>query len=457
MYRIIWLFLLPFCLFGADFRALKNLTLSDAENIVKKDNLEISIAKFDARMRAMDVKVAKGYNYGKLDLTQIFVRSNDALSVFGAKLMSREATFGDFGFGAPNMPSNPNDPAYYTTPPDTLNYPGYRNLFQTKLMYKVPIYTGGKLTQYRKIAQEMVILSKLNSQKVISKVLFQTKKTFFNITLLDNYITNLNIILKNMNILENTVKSMIEVGYAKHVDLLEVLAKKSNVLRMLNQAKVNRKLAYEFLSFLLNKNVHSIVHVDIKKITMNINKMFIISKNLDIKMAKVGLKVSKMNIKLKKSAFLPQIGAFGAFSSADKTFIGNFRKHDAYTIGVQFKWNLFNGGIDKSNLEKARVKSMKIAEQLELAKKGIALKIDKIKTQIESIQFDINSLNEELRLSRAIYKNYLGRYKEKLISINDVIIKQSQEIEKVLKLEKAKTERNKKVFELEKIANGDIK
>jgi len=456
MYRIIWLFLLPFCLFGADFRALKNLTLSDAENIVKKDNLEISIAKFDARMRAMDVKVAKGYNYGKLDLTQIFVRSNDALSVFGAKLMSREATFGDFGFRQFLSPP-PGTTDILKVQPTDLNYPGYRNLFQTKLMYKVPIYTGGKLTQYRKIAQEMVILSKLNSQKVISKVLFQTKKTFFNITLLDNYITNLNIILKNMNILENTVKSMIEVGYAKHVDLLEVLAKKSNVLRMLNQAKVNRKLAYEFLSFLLNKNVHSIVHVDIKKITMNINKMFIISKNLDIKMAKVGLKVSKMNIKLKKSAFLPQIGAFGAFSSADKTFIGNFRKHDAYTIGVQFKWNLFNGGIDKSNLEKARVKSMKIAEQLELAKKGIALKIDKIKTQIESIQFDINSLNEELRLSRAIYKNYLGRYKEKLISINDVIIKQSQEIEKVLKLEKAKTERNKKVFELEKIANGDIK
>ncbi len=453
MYRIIWLFLLPVFLLGADFGALKNLTLSDAENIVKKDNLEISIAKFNARMRAMDVKVAKGYNYGKLDLTQIFVRSNDALSVFGAKLMSREADFGDFGFAQ----FDSTNPEILKVQPTDLNYPGYRNLFQTKLMYKVPIYTGGKLTQYRKIAQEMVILSKLNSQKVISKVLFQTKKTFFNITLLDNYIINLNIILKNMNILENTVKSMIEVGYAKHVDLLEVLAKKSNVLRMLNQAKVNRKLAYEFLSFLLNKNVYSIVHVDIKKITMNISKAFIISKNLDIKMAKVGLKVSKMNIKLKKSAFLPQIGAFGAFSSADKTFVGNFRKHDAYTIGVQFKWNLFNGGIDKSNLEKARVKSMKIAEQLELAKKGIALKIDKIKTQIESIQFDINSLNEELKLSRAIYKNYLGRYKEKLISINDVIIKQSQEIEKVLKLEKAKTKRNKKVFELEKIANGDIK
>jgi len=123
MYRIIWLFLLPFCLFGADFRALKNLTLSDAENIVKKDNLEISIAKFDARMRAMDVKVAKGYNYGKLDLTQIFVRSNDALSVFGAKLMSREATFGDFGFRQFLSPP-PGTTDILKVQPTDLNYPG---------------------------------------------------------------------------------------------------------------------------------------------------------------------------------------------------------------------------------------------------------------------------------------------------------------------------------------------
>ncbi len=453
MKKTLLLLALPILLFGSNLSVLKNLSLKKAENIVKKDNLEISIAKFDEQMRTLDVKVAKGYNYGKLDLTQIFMRSNDALTVFGAKLMSREATFGDFGFSQFSF-TNPN---ILTVQPTDLNYPGYRNLFQTKLTYKIPLYTGGKLTQYRKIAKQMIVLSKLNSQKVVSKVLFQTKKAFFNITLLDSYIKNLNIILKNMNILENTVKSMIDVGYAKHVDLLEVKAKKSNVLRMLNQAKVNRKLAYRFLSFLLNKNVQSIIHVDEDKVVQNIDKMSILSNNLDIKRAKEGLKISKMNIKLKKSAFLPEVGAFGEFSTADTKFLQNFKKHDAYTLGVQLKWNLFNGGIDKINLEKARVKSMKIAEQLELAKKGIALKIDKIKTEIESIQFDINSLNEELILSHTIYKNYLGRYKEKLVSINDVIIKQSQEIERVLKLEKVKTKRNEKIFELEKIANGDIK
>ena len=71
--------------------------------------------------------------------------------------------------------------------------------------------------------------------------------------------------------------------------------------------------------------------------------------------------------------------------------------------------------------------------------------------------FHIESLKEEIKLSKKIYENYLGRYKEKLVSINDVIIKQSQDIERVLKLLKVQNSRNQKIFELEKIANrGEI-
>jgi uncharacterized protein involved in exopolysaccharide biosynthesis len=78
--------------------------------------------------------------------------------------------------------------------------------------------------------------------------------------------------------------------------------------------------------------------------------------------------------------------------------------------------------------------------------------IDKIKTEIKSLESEINSLEKELDFAREVYENYLGRYQEKLVSINDVIIKQSIEIEKTLKLQEAKNKRNEKVFLLEKIA-----
>lgn len=44
-----------------------------------------------------DAKIVSATNYGKLDFIQDIVNSDDAGNVFGFKLSSREANFGDFG------------------------------------------------------------------------------------------------------------------------------------------------------------------------------------------------------------------------------------------------------------------------------------------------------------------------------------------------------------------------
>ena len=86
------------------------------------------------------------------------------------------------------------------------------------------------------------------------------------------------------------------------------------------------------------------------------------------------------------------------------------------------------------------------------SKYGSPIKTQKIRTEIDTADQEIASLKKELELAEFIYTNYLGRYKEKLSSMNDVIIKQSIEIEKTLKLQEAKNKRNERVFILEKIA-----
>ncbi|MDD2781788.1 TolC family protein, partial [Sulfuricurvum sp.] len=152
--------------------------------------------------------------------------------------------------------------------------------------------------------------------------------------------------------------------------------------------------------------------------------------------------------------FLPQIGAFAEASSADNTFLGDFSDHKAYTIGAKLSWNLFNGGVDNNTLEKARIEKLKTTTQVELAKKGIALQYDKIRTEIDSLNSQVKSLKKEQELADQIYKNYEGRYHEHLVSMSDVIIKQSQQIEKVLNLQMVKNKRNERIFALEKLSNG---
>jgi len=275
--------------------------------------------------------------------------------------------------------------------------------------------------------------------------------------LLRNSIKNLKTILKNISTLEITTKEMIEVGYAKKVDLLEVQAKKANVQRLILQMQSNQKLLYHYLSFLLNQRVDNIQTPFMNVPMFSLSNKEILNNNIDIKRATTGLEIRKNMIKVSKSSYYPMVGAFAEVATADDTFLGDADTHKAYTIGARLSWNLYNGGIDDANLEKSRLQHLKTKTQVQLAKKGIALKIDQIKTEIATYDAEITSLEKELILADEIYNNYEGRYREKLSSMSDVIIKQSQQIEKILQLQMVQNKRNERIFALEKLANGEHK
>jgi len=430
------------------------LSLNQALEMLKSQNLELKAAKLDVESAKAEADSVSGMNWGKLTFTQDFARSNDAGNVFGFKLTSREANFGDFGaeeFMNNFMAGHPD----YETPPQNLNYPGYRNFFQSKLKYEVPLFTGFAISSYESIMHEMTKLKNLDKKKVLSEKTYELRKSYYDMALLNSSIKNLTKILNNIDTLENTTKTMIEVGYAKHVDLLEVKAKKGNVERLLSQMEANKKLLYHYISFLLNQKVNNIIPPASEVAMPEFTNEEVLKRNLDIQKANTGLEIRKSMLDSSKAAYYPTVGAFGEVATADNTFLGDASDHKAYTVGARLTWNLFNGGIDAAKIEKSKIEKMKMKSQVALAKQGISLKLAKIRTEIESVDFEIASLEKELALANAIYENYEGRYKEKLVSMSDVIIKQSAQIEKILQLQMAKNKRTEKIFALEKLANGD--
>ncbi|MDP2851143.1 MAG: TolC family protein [Sulfuricurvum sp.] len=441
----------PYSLMGA------GLSLPAALEILESNNLEIKSAALDVQSASSDTSIAKGYNFGSLDLTQNVMRSNDAGNVFGFKLSSREADFNDFGFDEflgqmGGLPGNTQQ--LLATQPKNLNYPGYQNYYQSKLTYMVPLFVGGKLNAYGDIAEKMEQIKKLDESHVKTEKVYETRKSYYDMALLQNSIDHMKTIHKNISTLERTTQMMIQEGYAKKVDLLEVEARKANVERSITEMEANKKLLYHYLSFLLNTPVTEIELPSNDYPTSAISEEDVLANNTDLKKAAQGLEIRDRLVDVAYAPFLPQIGAFAEASSADDTFLGDFNDHKAYTIGAKLSWNLFNGGVDKNSLEKARIEKIKTTTQVELAKKGIALQYDKIRTEIESLTSQVKSLEKELELSSQIYKNYEGRYHEHLASMSDVIIKQSQQIEKVLNLQMVKNQRNERIFALEKLSNG---
>ena len=435
------------------------LSLNNAINILKSENLEIRNASLDVKTSKEDENIAFGNNFGKLNFIQDISRSNDAGNVFGFKLTSREATFGDFGarefMNATGANGGIPPESAYTVPPQDLNYPDERNFFGSKLKYELPIFTGFKISSYTQIMQTITKMKLLDKSKMINEKIYQLRKSFYNMALIRESSKNLTIISNNLERLENTTKEMINEGYAKKIDLLEIKAKKGNIQRLLSEIKFNEKLLYQYISFLLNKKVSNIDTPSVDVDMPNYTNDAILQNNIDIQKASTGLKISKSMLDISKSSYYPTIGAFGEVSTADDTFLGSADDHKAYTIGARLSWNIFNGGIDSAKIEKSRILKLKTSNQVELAKKGIELKINKIRTQINTYNEQLIYLEKEFELSNEIYINYQERYKEKLSSMNDVLIKQAEQIEKILLIQQARNKRNERIFELEKLANGE--
>ncbi len=457
MKKIVIMLTTALLLNASDLSFSNAMTLDEAIEILKSENLEIKTATYDVSSATAAEDTASGNHWGKLDFVQDYANSNDAGNVFGFKLASREATFGDFGareFMGSMTPSGIPESAY-TTPPKELNYPDSRNFFKSALKYELPLFTGFQISSYSNIMESMTKMKKLEKAQVVNEKVYEIRKSFYDMALLRNSSNHLNKILSNIGKLENMTHHMIEAGYAKKVDLLEVQAKKGNVKRLLLQMESNKKLLYHYISFLLNQKVENISTTSSNVPMPTFSDEDVLNNNLDIQRASTGLEVRKSMVDVSKSSYYPMVGAFGELSTADDSFLGEANDHKAYTVGARLTWNIFNGGIDSANVEKSRLEHLKTSSQVELAKKGIALKVAQIRTEISTFDEEIVFLEKELVLADEIYSNYEGRYREKLSSMSDVIIKQSQQIQKILELQMAQNKRNERIFALEKLANGE--
>lgn len=246
-------------------------------------------------------------------------------------------------------------------------------------------------------------------------------------------------------------KAMQEEGYAKKVDLLEIETRLADVQRHFESAKANEALLYHYLSFLLDEPVTEIVVPNEEGVVVKVYEEERLRQNIAVKKAEKSVEISKMNIALQESAYYPQVGAFAQYGSSDDKWLNDFAQKDAYTVGVQIKWNVFNGGADKANIEKARVQHLKAEQELLLSQKSLLLHVKQLQTKLHNYAYEIGSLKKEVDLAQQIYENYAGRYEQKLLSINDVMMKQTEVLQTVLRLLEAQNAHNATVFELEKI------
>ena len=402
---------------------------SDAYNLAMKNNHELKAKKISIDNAKLDVSTASGYNYGTLKFNENIARSNNALAVFGMKLMSREADFGDFGFSEFDG-TNPN---ILKVQPNDLNNPGYRNNFETKFTYELPIFTGFKLSSAKDMALLQVTANKAKYTYDKKQLGLEVLKAYNGAVAARYFIDATKDAKKATLSFVNFASEMYKEGYVTSIDVKQAQVYDMKINSMLLEAQNKHSLAIAYLKFLTsNDKITDVkdymnININTKNIKLNVNNRD------DYKYMRANTSTMKKKIDFEKSASYPMIGTHFEYGFNDNELNNIHKDKDYVTAAIGLEYKIFDGSKTNNDIKKAKLAYIKTNHYLQHMRNGIKLQVQKaqltLKTKKSVLKEKLNASNME----KEILEQSNEMYKNQLLKMSDLLMQEA-------KTQKAKAE-----------------
>jgi len=384
-----------------------------------KMNKGLKAKKLAIEESKLDLDISKSYDYGSLVFNENISKTNNAGYAFGMKLSSKEATFADFGFAdfLSHSPS-PMDASVLKVQPDDLNNPEARTNYETKLTYALPLFTGFKLQNAKKMAKLQVLAQTARYSYDEKRLGLEVLKAYNGAVAAKEFIKATTKAKKATSSFVNLAHELFKEGLVTSIDVKQAKVYDMDVEAEIVKAHNRYELAISYLRFLTSDKDISDVGV-FKNIENNIENLKLLQNKAydtrdDYRWMKYNTETMKAKIDMEKADFFPKIGAQIEYGYNDDEFNNIDNEHDYYMGAIGLSYNLFDGFITSSKKQKAQIDYKKTKHYYEYMKDGIKLEVEKnvltlqAKKKILKQKIKANNLSDEvLEQSQELYKNHL--------------------------------------------------
>jgi len=404
------------------------------------NNNELKAKKLNIEIAKQDLLKAKSYDYGRLFLSLDVTNTDNPLYVFGNKLESREVTQMDFA-------------------PSDLNNPDARMNFKTKLVYEVPLFTGYKIKFAKEISKLQIKAKEFKFNRDKNRLAIEVLKAYNGVVAAKYFIKALESAKQTTTSFVNITKNLYSQGMVVKSDVLSAEAKDSEIDAKLIEAKNRFNLALAYLRFLTGDN--EITDVKDFKIIISPNSSLselqneALKNRNDIKWMNENVKTMKKKVKMDESIKYPTAGVHLEYAFNDEELSLDTKK-DYYLIAANITYNFINAGA-KEELEKSKIKSNQTALYFKHMKNGIKMDVEQKLLNLQAKTSIINVKLKNRNLAHSVLNQYKEMYKNGLINITILLMKQT-EVEKAdAELIKAKYDQAIAAAELKLAIGSKIK
>jgi outer membrane protein TolC len=381
--------------------AADRLSAVEAVEIALENSPALEAAAAEANAAGARAKQARGHRLPTVDLVELYHRSNNPAEVFAFQLNQERFDMEAF------FAADPNDPDWLNT-------------FMTRVEVIQPLYTGGKLSSRIRQANHMAEAGASNRSRVEERVAFETLTAFADLTKAREFEGLMEKARDTTAEHVGLAERYAENGMIVEADLLKARVHLAEMEELVQQAGNNARLAEAALNFHMGveqTRSHSLAPLpqirppqgDIEQMTAKA-----LANRPDLAAARSKLNAGKLEEKVARSGFLPEVALIGRYDLYDDSPFGG--NGDSGALMVNARLNLFRGG---SDLQAARAAGHDVAAyeaNIRRFEEGIRLEVEQAWRNLKTAharrataEASLAAAREALRITERRFEQGLDR------------------------------------------------
>ncbi|MCB9248369.1 MAG: TolC family protein [Ignavibacteriales bacterium] len=276
-----------------------------------------------------------------------------------------------------------------------------------------PLFLGGKLVAAKKYASAEEKASAYELQKIENEIITEVSKSYFQNLLLKEIVVTRKKVLSGMKQHQQNANKLFEQGLIANYHLLRAEVAVAEAERNLTNDQNNLELAVISFKSLVGLEDNEIINftdsLKFNELAYTLNQ-YLTEAEINqpiIKMIEQKKISAEQNYNVARSEFLPQVAAFGKYELYPEYLSA---LEPRWAVGVQAKFNLFNGFKDYLKLQSASA----IEEEVDHIQKGtvknINLWINKSYRDVKNSADEFTKLISTLKLAEENYRQNSKRF-----------------------------------------------
>ncbi len=418
------------------------LTLDDCRNLALKNNKEQKIVEEEVKIAGYKKKAAFTKYLPDISLKGAYLRNQKEMSLISEDMylpIGTRLADGSFGFSqdqvnnqwtmvngqavpldASGQPFNPKtDPEkimwknYTTVPKEELTF-DTRNVYVGAINLMQPIFMGGKIIAYNKIAGLSRDLAMSQQETGRQEVILNTDEAYWQIISLSNKKKVVQGLLELLSKMENDVDALVEEGLATKADKLSVLVKKNEaemtMLKVENGISLSKMLLAQYCGipsdeqFSLADEQLGAIPVTVSGDSIPLEQVY--ANRSEIKSLDYAQKLYKQKENIVRADLLPNVALTANYLATNPNVVNGFKNSFdfAWNIGVVVNIPLLHWGENiyllnaaKSETIIAGYKMAEAQEKIELQVNQSTFKQSEAMRKLQLSQNNLEKADENLR------------------------------------------------------------